>query len=323
MKIAISSGHGLHIRGARGNPVPPELDEVDQARRVVDRVTELLNDAGVPTVKFHDNTSYDQSTNLNTIVSWHNRQSRDYDISVHFNATAGAYGTEVWYYSQGDLAAKVSAAIAAAGGFKDRGKKRTTGLYFLMHCSQPAILIETCFCDSTDDSNKYTANFEAICVAIAESVSGVEIESGPPSETPPEQGWPEDPLSIPVENRPVVGMGDEGYDVRDLQYLLNQTNLAPGLGEDGDFGNLTETAVEDYQASRGLDMDGICGQQTWGSLYDNKPPLPPPPHALTEREIEAVCNIARSSWIAQYSWRDRGVAPPGYTQGMALAFAQS
>ena len=62
MTVAISSGHGLHIRGARGNPVPPQLDEVDQARRVVDRVAELLS-----CPKFHDNTSYDVSTNLSTV----------------------------------------------------------------------------------------------------------------------------------------------------------------------------------------------------------------------------------------------------------------
>ena len=31
MKVAISSGHGLKVRGARGSPVPPQVDEVDEA----------------------------------------------------------------------------------------------------------------------------------------------------------------------------------------------------------------------------------------------------------------------------------------------------
>jgi len=46
-RIAISSGHALHVRGARGSPVPPELDEVDEARRVVEGVAAKLRAAGV------------------------------------------------------------------------------------------------------------------------------------------------------------------------------------------------------------------------------------------------------------------------------------
>ncbi|MBO0718457.1 MAG: N-acetylmuramoyl-L-alanine amidase, partial [Rhizobiales bacterium] len=42
---------------------------------------------------------------------------------------------------------------------------------------------------------------------------------------------------------------------------------------------------------------------------------------LNEVLIEAVCQIAMTSPIASYEWADRGVAPSGYTQGMAVAFA--
>jgi N-acetylmuramoyl-L-alanine amidase len=86
MKIAMSSGHAKYVRGASGSPVPPQLDEVDQARRVVDRVAEMMKQAGVGIVTFHDNTSHSQNENLNTIVAWHNKQTRDWDISCHFNA---------------------------------------------------------------------------------------------------------------------------------------------------------------------------------------------------------------------------------------------
>src|SRR5262245_34874208 len=76
-RIAISSGHGKYIRGARGDPVPPQLDEVDEARKVVERVADFLRGAGVEVATFHDNTSTTQSQNLDTIVNWHNRQTRD------------------------------------------------------------------------------------------------------------------------------------------------------------------------------------------------------------------------------------------------------
>ena len=56
MKIAISSGHGKYVRGASGY-----IDEVDEARRVVDAVASLLGDAGVEVESFHDNTSTTQN----------------------------------------------------------------------------------------------------------------------------------------------------------------------------------------------------------------------------------------------------------------------
>src|SRR6516162_3452019 len=95
MRIVISSGHGLHVRGASGY-----IDEVDEARRVVDRVAEVLNGAGVTTIVFHDNTSTSQSENLDTIVNFHNRQTRELDVSVHFNSDGSdAHGTEVLWTS--------------------------------------------------------------------------------------------------------------------------------------------------------------------------------------------------------------------------------
>ena len=121
-RIVISSGHGKIVRGAAGNPAPPLLDEVNEARRVVDRVAELLIVRGCDVITFHDNTSTTQSQNLNTIVAAHNKETRQLDVSVHFNAfDTTAQGTEVLYVSQQDLAAKVSSAISAAGGFTNRG----------------------------------------------------------------------------------------------------------------------------------------------------------------------------------------------------------
>ena len=191
-RIAISSGHGKYIRGASGAPVPPQIDEVNEARRVVDRVAEMLG-----CVKFHDDTSHDQSTNLSTIVAWHNRQTRDLDVSVHFNAyDHSAHGTEVLYVSNAglEIATPTCNAICDAGNFTNRGAKKRTDLAFLNGTNEPAILIETCFCDNTNDSNKYRVNFEAICRAIAEEISGQEFSEQPPIEQPPEPEVPPEAL---------------------------------------------------------------------------------------------------------------------------------
>jgi N-acetylmuramoyl-L-alanine amidase len=187
MRIAISSGHGKYIRGASGDPVPPQLDEVDEARKVVDRVAEMLRAAGIGIEVFHDNTSKTQSENLDRIVDWHNAQSRDLDVSLHFNAYDGsAQGTECLYLTQSALAGEVSEAIALAGGFIDRGAKKRTDLAFLNGTEQPAILIETCFCDNTEDSTLYRQHFDHICAAIAEAISDVEVEVPPARPPEPE-----------------------------------------------------------------------------------------------------------------------------------------
>jgi N-acetylmuramoyl-L-alanine amidase len=190
MRVVISSGHGKYIRGAAG-PKPWGLDEVDEARRVVEAVAENLEAADVDVVTFHDDTSHDQSTNLSTIVAFHNRQTRDLDVSVHFNAyqsTAKPMGTECLYLTQLDLAADVADAIANAGKLIDRGPKKRTDLAFLNGTDEPAILIETCFVDSQADADLYRQNFDLICNAIAQAIAGETIESPEPIPIPPEPG---------------------------------------------------------------------------------------------------------------------------------------
>lgn len=173
MRVVISSGHGLHIRGASGSPVPPQLDEVDEARRVVDAVAEILRQADVEVETFHDDTSTTQNTNLETIVNFHNSRARDLDVSVHFNAYDGsAHGTEVLYRTQEGLADRVCDAICEAGGFVNRGPKLRTDLYFLNNTDVASILIETAFCDNDEDSERYRDAFDDICHAIAETIAG-------------------------------------------------------------------------------------------------------------------------------------------------------
>jgi len=166
MKFAISSGHGKYVRGAKGL-----IDEVDEARRVVPAVAGFLRHAGHQVVTFNDDTSTSQNQNLQTIVNWHNSQTRDFDASVHFNAyipTSAGRGCEVLYVTQGDIAAKVSSAMSAAGDLIDRGPKKRTDLYFLNKTNKPAILLEVCFVDAAQDVEHYQLNFDKICKAIAD-----------------------------------------------------------------------------------------------------------------------------------------------------------
>ena len=177
MRIVISSGHGKYVRGAHGL-----IDEVDEARKVVPRVADYLRENGHQVDEFHDNSSTTQNENLHAIVNYHNAQTRDLDVSVHFNAyipTDGGRGCEVLYLTQADLAERVSAAIAEAGYLIDRGAHKRTDLFFLNNTTAPAILIEICFVDAAEDVKHYQMHFDRICQAIADvSAEADEIAQG-------------------------------------------------------------------------------------------------------------------------------------------------
>lgn len=165
MKIIISSGHGKLVRGASGY-----LDEVDEARNVVEQLARNLRFVGVDVETFHDDTSTTQSENLETIVDFHNSQERDLDVSVHFNAyqtTSNPMGTEVLYVTQKELAIDVANAIAVSGHLINRGAKHRDDLYFLNNTEAPAILIEVCFVDSSEDAELYRTYFDNICFMVA------------------------------------------------------------------------------------------------------------------------------------------------------------
>jgi N-acetylmuramoyl-L-alanine amidase len=236
LKIVISSGHGLHVHGAEG-PEPWGLDEVDEAREVVAEVAKFLRSHGHEVVEFHDDTSQTQDENLKTIIGFHNSQTRDLDVSVHFNAyipTDGGRGTEVLYVNHEieDVAAKVSAAIAAAAGLIDRGAKHRADLAFLNKTTAPALLIETCFVDAKADVDGYEDHFTEICRAVAECAEPVVAEEVPTLHARGKVSWfggPEDDGVAPDEGLAFI------YEVEDKPELFleeqppNTTGLARRL----------------------------------------------------------------------------------------------
>jgi N-acetylmuramoyl-L-alanine amidase len=223
MKIVISSGHSTKCQGASDI-----LNEVAEATKVVDRVAELLAIAGVQVEVFHDTVSDDQSENLNRIVDFHNGETRDLDISVHFNCYDGtASGTECLYVSQEDLAAEVAAGIAHAGGFKNRGPKKRTDLFFLNNTEEPAILIEVCFVDSAVDADLYDRNFDEICESIAEVVSGVDIPDTVQPE--PEPAPPAGGFSVTGKASTFGGPLDQGMSRTEGLAFITSINQAPHL----------------------------------------------------------------------------------------------
>lgn len=170
-RIVISAGHGKYVRGASGY-----LDEVDEARRVMDMVAQYLELLGVGVETYADDVSKTQGENLERIVDYHNSKTRDLDVSIHFNAyveTDEPRGCEVLYVTQAELASKVSNIMAKAAEFINRGAKKRTDLYFLNNTAMPAILLEVCFVDSWADAELYNSYFDRLCRGIAVAISGL------------------------------------------------------------------------------------------------------------------------------------------------------
>jgi N-acetylmuramoyl-L-alanine amidase len=221
--ICISSGHGKYVRGASGY-----IDEVDEARKVTETVADFMRSANVDVYTFHDNTSTSQNQNLNTIVNWHNSKSRDFDVSVHFNAyqtTSKPMGCEVLYVTQSSLASKVSAAIADAGAFIDRGGKKRTDLFFLNSTEMPSLLLEVCFVDSAADVDLYHQHYDSICEAIAESITGLDVPGEGLPEQPPEQ--PEQPPATSEPARVTIDIAATG----DVVVVINGQEIHVSGGE--------------------------------------------------------------------------------------------
>lgn len=111
---------------------------------------------------------------------------------------------------------------------------------------------------------------------------------------------------------------NRGAKYSDDLYFLNNTEC-PAILIEVCFVD-SQADVEAYQSN----FSQICRAVAEGlSGKIIGPERRPPPYLLDANEIAIISRIASNSEIAGYFWEDRGVAPIGFTQGMAVAFAQS
>lgn len=66
---------------------------------------------------------------------------------------------------------------------------------------------------------------------------------------------------------PLLRNGSENDAVKTLQTYLIELGYDCGRwGADGDFGDATELAVKKFQKDKGLEVDGVVGENTWAAL---------------------------------------------------------
>lgn len=187
MKINIHAGHnpdGKIACGAIGL-----IKESTEARKVKDEVIRLLKADGHIVYDCTCDNGTGQSNVLTNIVSKCNSNKVDIDVSIHFNSGSGdkkgngqTTGTEVFLYSSSSKAKETAERVTkeiAALGFKNRGVKYSTSLYFLRTTFAPAMLIECCFVDDPDDVARY--DYQSMARAIAKGIVGHEIKDNAPA----------------------------------------------------------------------------------------------------------------------------------------------
>lgn len=173
MRINVHGGHSLKCRGASGY-----LDEVNEDRKVKNRVIEMLRANGHTVYDCTDDNGASQKANLRAIVNKCNSHSVDLDVSIHLNAGGGT-GTEVYVYSNKskakDEATRIAEKVSNTLGIRNRGVKTKTNLYVLRKTSSPALLVECCFVDNAKDKAHWNA--ENCAKAIVEGILNRNIEA--------------------------------------------------------------------------------------------------------------------------------------------------
>lgn len=169
----VHGGHSLKCRG-----VSDLLDEVDEDRKVKNKLIELLRADGNTVYDCTDDYSTRQSANLSAIVSKCNAHNVDLDISIHLNSARNdrvgdgkCGGVEVYGYDDRiyGVAYKIAENIANTLGIGFHGApvKYSKDLYVLRKTKAKAILIECCFVDDRDDVSRWDSTKCAMAIASA------------------------------------------------------------------------------------------------------------------------------------------------------------
>ncbi len=161
-------------------------------------------------------------------------------------------------------------------------EKRTDNLLFGFNANDAAIGVELCFggkIDNVEAYKRYVWMLAQLCgkykLNPMTHIVGHHILD-PERKTDPVSGLKTfgktysqlltdvDFAIKPQKKIPLLQFGMKGTDVIHLQKLLQKYKYK--LTADGDFGNLTKTAVIDFQKKHNLLADGIVGEKTWKKL---------------------------------------------------------
>ncbi|WP_415349477.1 N-acetylmuramoyl-L-alanine amidase [Clostridium perfringens] len=179
MKIAVRGGHNFKAKGALGI-----IDETIENRKVYKALIKYLNIAGHNVIDVTPGEC-DVNTDLYLGVQKAEDNNSELFLSIHFDKAydryEGALGTGTWIYGRGGkaeiYAKRIVDNLSKGTGLKNRGVKENSKLYELRKTSMPAVLVEVCFCEATEDVRIYREKGpDLIGKLIAEAINEKEIE---------------------------------------------------------------------------------------------------------------------------------------------------
>lgn len=182
MKIAERGGHNFKAKGACGL-----IDETTEDRKVLAATYKYTKSYGIDVLNVTPGEC-DSNTDLILGVNKAEQFGADLFISIHFDKAYdkydGALGVGTWIYANGGMAEKYAKSIvdtiSAGTGLRNRGVKVNSKLYELRKTSMPAVIIEVCFCEATEDVRIYKEKgADLIGKLIADGIAKVAGLNGP------------------------------------------------------------------------------------------------------------------------------------------------
>lgn len=288
MKIAIDLAHGF----PKDNGCTGIIAEEEVINEVGIYLIKKLKELGHEVILLRPsrNSKNDSITErglLKLRVKKCNESEVDFVISIHGNIGNGI-GSEVYTYK--GIMLKEAVIILNnldVLGFKNRGIKNGTEIYFVKAVKAKAIIINVCFIDTLYDvNNYYNVGGKAIGEAIAYGILKIqktrnELLAKASHKMQDDDLWIEtlkneitvqgyknlSDLQIEGEEiicyAPKIAFGARGNITKLIQQKLK-------INTDGIFGNETRNAVVEFQKHNDLLIDGIVGKDTWKELYNVK-----------------------------------------------------
>jgi hypothetical protein len=183
MKIAIDLGHGIgQDRGAVGR-----IPEEDIINVVGGLVISKLENLGHEVIPVRPTDIYTVNESLYARYHKSDINNCDWCISIHANC-GGGVGTEIFTYGGKEIteARNILNNIVSLG-FRNRGIKDGSGLCMVRRPQAKSMLIEICFCDTSDVDIYNSVGADKIANAIVNGLVGSNLQS-----TKYKVGWNED-----------------------------------------------------------------------------------------------------------------------------------
>lgn len=253
MIIGIDKGHS--VSGAATGAAGLLVEHVEN-RKIGNELISLLKSMGHTVIDCSVDYASSVNEQLAGIVRKANAQRLDLFVSIHLNA-GGGHGTETYIYNGSysgkaankDKAVTINNAVVGSCGFRNRGVKEAN-FYVLRETVAPAVLVETCFVDSSEDKGKL--NTSAVARAMATAITGQNVPSAP-SGGSGSSGSSTNGFAIGTYQKNVV--------------TTDALNVRSGRGtEFARIGGLAKGAVVQVNYILPDNRDGVGNSDLWGSI---------------------------------------------------------